>query len=64
MRLSHEHLLPNGWLLIEHGYAQGESVREIFIKNGLNNVVTIRDYADLERITIGMNNKILEKENI
>lgn len=56
VRLSHEHLLPNGWLLIEHGYDQGELVREIFTKNGLNNVFTIRDYADLERITIGMSN--------
>jgi release factor glutamine methyltransferase len=52
-RLSHEHLLPNGWLLIEHGYNQGASVREIFTKNGLDYVTTILDYAGLERITMG-----------
>ncbi len=54
-RLSHEHLLPNGWLLIEHGYDQGTAVREIFTKNGLSDITTILDYAGLERITIGKN---------
>ena len=41
--------------MIEHGYDQGTAVREIFIKNGLNDVTTILDYAGLERITIGKN---------
>ena len=53
--LSRKHLLPDGWLMIEHGYDQGAAVREIFIKNGLNDVTTILDYAELERITIGKN---------
>ena len=53
--LSRKHLLPDGWLMIEHGYDQGTAVREIFIKNGLNDVTTILDYAGLERITIGKN---------
>ncbi len=51
--LSREYLLPDGWLMVEHGYNQGAVVREIFITNGLNEVVTVRDYADLERITLG-----------
>lgn len=51
--LSREYLLPDGWLMIEHGYNQGAAVREIFINNGLSEVVTVRDYAGLERITLG-----------
>jgi release factor glutamine methyltransferase len=47
--------LSKGSLLIEHGYDQGAAVREIFAKSGLSNVVTVLDYAGLERITIGIN---------
>jgi release factor glutamine methyltransferase len=54
-RLSRNHLLSKGSLLIEHGYDQGAAVREIFAKSGLSNVVTVLDYAGLERITIGIN---------
>lgn len=46
--LSHE-----GWLLIEHGYDQGESVRELFLSAGFTEVETIKDYADLDRVTRG-----------
>ncbi len=51
--LSREYLLPDGWLMIEHGYDQGTVVHEIFTKNGLSDVTTILDYAGLERITMG-----------
>ena len=50
---SQKYLQNNGWLLIEHGYNQGLSVREIFKNNNFENVQTIRDYANLERFTIG-----------
>lgn len=43
----------NGWLLIEHGYNQGTDVRTIFKNKGFKDIETIKDYADLERITIG-----------
>lgn len=50
---SQKYLQNNGWLLIEHGYNQGLSVREIFNSNNFSNVETIRDYANLERFTLG-----------
>ena len=46
-------LKSDGWLLIEHGYNQGTDVRDIFKRDGFKNIETIKDYADLERITIG-----------
>lgn len=48
-----KYLLPNGWLLLEHGFMQGKIVRGIFGLNEFKAIKTITDYADLERITIG-----------
>lgn len=47
------YLKNNGWLMIEHGYNQGYVVREIFENNGLQEIETFKDYASLERFTIG-----------
>ena len=47
------YLNKNGWLLIEHGYQQGEAVRDLFSENKFNNVSTINDYSALERATMG-----------
>lgn len=49
-----DHLTANGMLIIEHGYNQGEKVREIFSKCSYNNVTTIHDLANRERVTHGM----------
>jgi release factor glutamine methyltransferase len=46
-------LKNNGYLLVEHGYNQGVAVREILAEAGLLNIDTLRDYAGLERITLG-----------
>lgn len=46
-------LLPDGWLLLEHGWQQGEAVRALFAKNGYQNVETTRDYGGNERLTAG-----------
>lgn len=46
-------LRAGGYLLIEHGFMQGMSVREIFVSVGLTNVHTLRDIAGNERITVG-----------
>jgi len=48
-----QHLSDQGWLLIEHGYAQGEAVRELFVANNFVEVTTICDLAGLPRITSG-----------
>lgn len=47
------YLKNNGWLMIEHGYNQGYIVRKIFENNGLQEIETFKDYAGLERFTIG-----------
>ncbi len=47
------HLLPGGWLIAEHGEAQGEAVRRLWRDAGLVDVATSRDLAGLERATIG-----------
>lgn len=47
------HLKDNGYLLLEHGWKQGEAVRSIFWQNHWQGVATIRDYGDNERVTLG-----------
>jgi release factor glutamine methyltransferase len=46
-------LLPGGYLLLEHGYQQGEKVRSILQQAGYKNIVTRKDYAGHERLTFG-----------
>ena len=46
-----DYLAPKGYVLIEHGYLQGKSVREIFTQGGFVDVETRLDYAGKERIT-------------
>lgn len=47
------HLLPEGWLLIEHGHDQGAAVRSLFIAAGFLRVTTARDLESRERVTLG-----------
>ncbi|WP_420517081.1 peptide chain release factor N(5)-glutamine methyltransferase [Proteus mirabilis] len=46
-------LANNGWVLIEHGWQQGERVCNIFIDKGYCCVETFRDYGGNERVTVG-----------
>ncbi|MDH4039041.1 MAG: peptide chain release factor N(5)-glutamine methyltransferase [Gammaproteobacteria bacterium] len=48
------HLQPGGWLLLEHGYSQGEAVRALLRDAGFGQVATRTDLAGLERITGGV----------
>jgi len=48
-----ERLLPGGWLMVEHGYDQGEAVRALFRERGLLEVATLPDLAGLDRVTLG-----------
>lgn len=48
------YLRSAGFLLLEHGFSQGEAVRAILISDGYTNVHSICDLAMLERMTIGM----------
>jgi len=47
------HLHPGGWLLLEHGYRQGEAVRALLHQAGFGPVATRRDLAGLERVSGG-----------
>lgn len=44
-------LYPGGWLLLEHGFNQGEAVRELLREAGFGDIATRRDLAGQERIT-------------
>ena len=48
-----DHLLANGWLIIEHGYHQGSAVRAIFTSHHLTEVHTVQDLAGHDRVTLG-----------
>ena len=53
-----DYLVDNGYLIFEHGYDQGEKVRNILHSLGFENVNTKQDYAGNDRITFASyNNK-------
>ena len=47
------YLKEDGALLLEHGWQQGAKVRSIFRENSGRQVVTVRDYSNNERVTLG-----------
>ena len=47
-------LKAGGALIVEHGYDQGEKVRNVFAENGFNYVTTLRDYGGVDRVTFGV----------
>ncbi|MDW5376901.1 peptide chain release factor N(5)-glutamine methyltransferase [Halomonas sp. HP20-15] len=50
---AHDYLTANGWLLLEHGMAQGEAVREALHRAGYVDVATRADLAGLSRVSLG-----------
>lgn len=47
------HLVPGGWLLLEHGYDQAERLRSLFGMYGYIDVQTVPDLAEIPRVTGG-----------
>ena len=47
------HLHAGGWLLLEHGWEQGEAVRSLLVDAGFVEVGTMRDLEDRERVSLG-----------
>jgi release factor glutamine methyltransferase len=47
------HLRPNGWLVLEHGYDQGDAVRELMAAAGLVDTATRLDLAGHDRVSLG-----------
>ncbi|MGH8509757.1 MAG: peptide chain release factor N(5)-glutamine methyltransferase [Gammaproteobacteria bacterium] len=48
-----ERLRPGGWLAIEHGADQRNSIETLFGAQGFRSVACVRDYAGHERICLG-----------
>ncbi len=46
-----KHLHAGGWLVVEHGYDQGESVPALMTASGFTEVCTLRDLAGHPRVT-------------
>lgn len=46
-------LMQGAFLMLEHGYQQGEKVRALFAANNYVQIATHRDLAQLERVTFG-----------
>lgn len=55
------YLNDKGTLIVEHGFEQGDAVRDIFLSLGYGNIKTIKDYGDNERITIATYRSVLAK---
>ncbi|MBN6709640.1 peptide chain release factor N(5)-glutamine methyltransferase [Haemophilus haemoglobinophilus] len=56
------YLKPQGFLLLEHGWQQGQKVRSFFSENLWQRVETVKDYGGNERVTLGQlrgNNEVL-----
>ena len=49
-------LRTNGWLLLEHGWQQGEKMRECFQQFSFKHIQTLRDYGGNERVKMGQYN--------
>ncbi len=50
---SRNNLNKQGWLLVEHGYNQGQQVKQLFIENNFTSTSTIKDYSGNDRVSIG-----------
>jgi release factor glutamine methyltransferase len=50
---AHEHLVPGGWLLLEHGWDQGPAIRELLAQAGFIGTETVQDLEQRDRVTLG-----------
>jgi release factor glutamine methyltransferase len=48
-----QHLLPGGWLLLEHGWQQAQEVQQLFRQAGYHQVATVKDYGGNDRVSLG-----------
>ena len=47
------YLISGGWLICEHGYQQGKTVRTMFEQQGFEAIETFTDLSGHERVTLG-----------
>ena len=55
---AHDYLLPDGLLVLEHGYEQGKDVIALLQKAGFYEVQCVADIQGLDRVSIGRNKNI------
>lgn len=48
-----DYLSREGWLILEHGWQQGAACRQLLEAAGYEQVHSLPDYANLERLTLG-----------
>lgn len=53
VRQAPQHLKTRGWLFIEHGYDQAQSVRQLLSDAGFIEIASRQDLAGIERVTFG-----------
>ena len=53
VRYAQQHLQPNGWLLVEHGYQQSKAVVGCFIDHHYDLVTTLQDESGRNRVCEG-----------
>lgn len=49
-----KHLVNDGWLMLEHGFAQGDAVLQLMKTQGFKDLATDRDLAGQPRVTAGI----------
>ncbi len=47
------HLHPGGWLLLEHGYDQADACRDLLLKAGFIDPISVKDLAGIPRVAGG-----------
>ena len=50
---SPDYCLLGAWLMIEHGFDQGEKIRVLFTEAGFSNVETLQDLERRDRVSLG-----------
>ena len=53
IQIAPQHLNPHGWLMLEHGYNQAESVAALLKQAGFSNISHAQDLAGINRVTLG-----------
>tara|TARA_B100000700_G_scaffold28456_2_gene27245 strand:+ start:8542 stop:9402 length:861 start_codon:yes stop_codon:yes gene_type:complete len=48
-----DHLVPGGWLLLEHGLEQGAAVRQALKEAGYSDAATLQDLGSRDRVSLG-----------
>lgn len=55
INLAPQHLKPQGWLMLEHGYNQAEKVTELMKAAGFGAISSAADLSGVVRVTLGRN---------